>query len=123
MSFSRRFTARLEDILAPKYHEAITRATQNGFVILGRQKVFQPPGEPKHEPEDVQSILHAALEVNGRRLGKVARRYGDLTHAEAETHRLGHDLLVEHKVVRVEQKGQRFEQSPTVGSKASVVLG
>src|SRR5207302_1960390 len=73
--------------------------------------------------EDAEAVLHAAAEIDRRRLGEVARRAGDLADLESEPDRLRQHLVVEDEVVGVLLQRKRLEEPAGEGAIARVVLG
>lgn len=76
----------------------------------------------KNSPKGFQAIADAALEVNGRGLLEIARRYGNITQAEAKGGGLDKKLAVKHKVVGVAFPGEGFEYFSRISPQAAVPL-
>src|ERR1035438_3830231 len=72
--------------------------------------------------EDSKSILHAALEIDGRGFFKVLCRAGDLSNAKAEHDGLGDHLVVKDEVVGVLKDGKSLKQLSRECAKAGVVF-
>ena len=79
--------------------------------------------ESNEQTQNAQSIADGAAESDCARLGEVAMRHRDFFDARAEPDGLGNDFLVEDEVVRVQEKGRRFQHAAAEGAKAGVILG
>src|SRR5947207_4132832 len=101
-----------------------------------RQQLTAGVGEARRAPQpqprraefqrgaqDAEAVLHAAAEIDRRRLGEIARRARQFPDVEPEPDRLRQHLVVEDEIVAVLLQRQRLEQPPREGAIAGVVLG
>ena len=67
-------------------------------------------GKADARHKDAETVLHAPLEIDGRRFFKIFRRAGDFSNSKAKHHGLRDHLIVEDEVVGVFENGKSLEQ-------------
>ena len=108
---------------------------EGAFVILSAElkggrgaedaRAKQPPSpQAKHQAcrQHTKAVHHRPAEIDAAGLGEVFGRAGNLTELHVQRHGLGEHLVIEHEIVGVSAKGQRFEHLARKGPVTGVVF-
>src|SRR5262245_18595486 len=84
-----------------------------------------PLGQPENEAgcKATNAVTNAAAEVDGGRVGRIARRTRHFSDRTSQPHSLSKNFVIEYEVVGVGVEWQSFEQLTREGSIPRVKLG